>query len=348
MGGQIDVSWTAPANNGDAVKQYYLSVFENGNKVKTLTVTGTSQAVQDLNPESSYTFTVQAENKAGKSPVSPQSAAEPAYGTPDVPGGVQASNPGDHKADVSWNAVSSSSFRGPGHRYEIRANGGAATRLGDVTSYAYTGLTNGTSYTFQVQACNQYICSEWSAPSNAVVPYGLPPKPSITAVGGDRKVTFSWDARATNGRDTTVRVTGAVTSTAKEGTASADAGYSDRKEACVVVRDSEGQEARDCAAATSDVQPDPRAWVSRGSKIPGPTSGCGTGECWYFVVNTQDFNPGTYNIGCQDYDGSWGTFATDDNVRLPAQGQAQTICYYGETQRVRVTVNGKAYEDRSW
>src|SRR5690606_10940642 len=97
------------------------------------------------------------------------------------------------------------------------------------------------------------------AASNAVTPYGPPPKPSISASGGDRKVTFTWDARATNGRSTTVSVTGAIRSSIKSGTQSASAGYSEVKEACVTVRDSEGQTAQSCASARSDARPDPRA-----------------------------------------------------------------------------------------
>jgi hypothetical protein len=114
------------------------------------------------------------------------------------------------------------------------------------------------------------------------------------------------------------------------------------------VTDSENQSRQACDQDASDARPNPRAWVTRGSKIPGPTSGCGTGDCWYFMVNTQDFDAGRYTVGCQDYDGSWASFRTVSNVSVPANGRVQLSCYYGETQRVRVVIGGKAYEDRAW
>jgi hypothetical protein len=347
-GGQITVTWTAPANNGDAVKTYYLDVFRDGTKVRTITTTDTTQAVQDLSTNSSYRFAVTARNKAGNSPVSAQSNEIVPFGEPTAPNRPTAAlgTTKSGQADVKWNDVDT--FRGTGGRYEVQANGTNVKGAGTATSFTYTGLKNGTSYTFQARACNDYTCSTWSAASNAVVPYGLPPMPTIKATGGDRKVTFTWDARGTNGRPTTVRVTGAIQSTAKSGTQSASAGYSTTKKACVTVTDSENQSRQACDQDTSDARPNPRAWVTRGSKIPGPTSGCGTGDCWYFMVNTQDFDAGRYTVGCQDYDGSWASFRTVSNVSVPANGRVQLSCYYGETQRVRVVIGGKAYEDRAW
>ncbi|MFJ3403414.1 Ig-like domain-containing protein [Promicromonospora sp. NPDC090134] len=355
VGGQIDVSWTAPANNGDAVKKYYLDVYQDGNKVKTLTTSGTSQAVQDLNPESSYTFTVQAENKAGKSPVSAQSAAEPAYGIPTVPAGVTASNPGDGSATVSWNAIPSSNFRGPAHRYEVSANGQGNPSAGDATSYRYGGLNNGTTYTFQVRACNQYVCGDWSAASNGVIPFGPVPKPTISANGGDQKVTFTWDATGQNGRPTTVRVTGAISSTAKSGSQTASAGYSDSKEACVTVTDSEGQTNSACDTGTSDPRPNPQAWVTKGSGVDNDE--CGDPSCAYMVVNWQDFPTGNHSVEC--YSGTnpdesgWHNILTPDRAYTINFGSAtssrQLGCFYGYPgTQVAVRIDGTLYEARNW
>src|SRR5690606_34855339 len=181
VGGQITVEWTAPANNGDAVKEYTLTEYRDGSRTRTLTETGTRKVIQDLSTNSTYTYTVMATNKAGDSPVSGQSNAVVPYGTPDVPGTPRAqlgTNAGG-RAAVTWSRVGD--VRGTGERYEVKASGMAEQDAGNVTAYTYTGLKNGTAYTFQVRACNAYVCSDWSAASNAVTPYGPPPEPSISA-----------------------------------------------------------------------------------------------------------------------------------------------------------------------
>src|SRR5690606_14129486 len=296
VGGQITVEWTAPANNGDAVKEYTLTEYKDGSRTRTLPATETRKVIQDLSTKSTYTYTVMATNKAGDSPVSGQSNEVVPYGTPDVPGkptaklGSNTSN----RAAVSWNRVGD--VRGTGERYEVKASGMAGQNAGNVTSYTYTGLTNGTSYTFQVRACNAYICSDWSAASGAVKPYGPPPVPSITAKGGDQKVTFTWDATKENGRATTVSVTGAVTSSKKSGTATATAGYDQIGRAHVVVTDSEGQTARKCDSARSNKKPNPTATVTHGSRVNNGE--CSHSSCAYFLVNVKDFDAGRHQVAC--------------------------------------------------
>ena len=202
LGGQITVRWSDPANNGDAVKKYYLDVYQDGAKNRTLEVVGTEQTIQDLSTESSYTFAVTAENKAGTSPVSDRSAAVVPYGTPTVPGTPTASNssPTSGRADVRWSGIGSGEFRGPGHRYEVRANGTGYENAGTATSYTFTGLSNGTKYTFQARACNQYACSGWTASSNAVTPYTTPGAPTVSSERVDsRTIRFTVRPGSTGG-----------------------------------------------------------------------------------------------------------------------------------------------------
>ncbi|MBE1877575.1 fibronectin type III domain-containing protein, partial [Myceligenerans pegani] len=364
LGGQVDVSWTAPANNGDAIKRYYLDVLQGGSKVRTIEVTGTSQPVRNLDTDKSYTFQVTAENKAGRSETSPQSNAVQPYGTPDRPGQPTArlgSNTSG-QADVSWNGIGD--FRGTGGHYEVRSNPATSTRNTTNSSMTFPGLSNGTSYTFNVRACNdQGACSEWSPASNAVTPYGKPPTPSISASGGDQKVTFTWDARGTNGRPTTVRVTGAFTSTAKSGTQSVSTGYSTREEACVTVTDSEGQTASNCASATSNARPQPQFWVTSS----GVSAGCSNERCEYWTINWRNAGSGNHQVACWAGDTSaqggprewhdikshatnWSGSATKTTVSGDS-GSKRVDCYMGRSYNgtaVGVKTPDDLYTGSTW
>jgi len=179
LGGQITVRWTAPATNGAPIETYYLSVYRDGKWVRTMTVTGTSQKVQDLDQRSAYQFAVVAENKAGKSPASARSTALEPYGTPVVPGTPKAAlinGDTNGKARVSWREINE--FRGNGPYYRVRADGSTVKRAAG-SPFDFTNLSNGRDHTFEVQACNDYTCSAWTARSNAVKPYTVPGRPTI-------------------------------------------------------------------------------------------------------------------------------------------------------------------------
>ncbi|MDR7382664.1 Ig-like domain-containing protein [Promicromonospora iranensis] len=179
VGGQITVSWAAPATNGAPIDRYYLSVYRNGTKERTMTVAGTSQKLQDLDQRSAYRFAVVAENKAGRSPVSGRSAALEPYGTPVVPGTPKAAlikGDTNGKARVSWREIND--FRGNGPYYQVRADGSAAKRASG-SPFDFTNLANGRDHTFEVRACNSFACSGWTARSNAVNPYTVPGRPTV-------------------------------------------------------------------------------------------------------------------------------------------------------------------------
>jgi Ca2+-binding RTX toxin-like protein len=80
----------------------------------------------------------------------------------------------------------------------VVSSGGAVVRTltaipATATTRTVTGLTNGTSYTFQVRAVNLVGAGPLSAPSAAVTPLGPPAAPtSVLAVRGNALVQLSW------------------------------------------------------------------------------------------------------------------------------------------------------------
>ena len=65
----------------------------------------------------------------------------------------------------------------------------------------FDGLTNGTSYTFSVQATNEEGAGAWSGESSAVIPAGPPTAPSLTSVAPQAigQLTATWSGADANG-----------------------------------------------------------------------------------------------------------------------------------------------------
>jgi len=108
----------------------------------------------------------------------------------DPPSGASAV-PGDASAVVSWSEpVSSGSF--PVSHYLATSSPGGRTCLTSSLSCTVAGLTNGTTYTFTVQALTGAGWSAASAPSEAVTPVA-PVRPTITITGAreGKRITVS-------------------------------------------------------------------------------------------------------------------------------------------------------------
>ena len=129
-------------------------------------------------------------------------------GPPTKPANISATA-GDGKVDLSWGAASSDSSAIQKYQYRVRASssstwdpdwtdvtGGNAARSQEVT-----GLTNGTTYTFEVRARNATGNGEEATITSR--PFGKPGKPSVTVVGRHESLYVSWSVPNDGGNPTT-------------------------------------------------------------------------------------------------------------------------------------------------
>lgn len=172
--GTATVTWAAPKDDGGAnITGYKVTANPGG---ATCTTTGPlSCTVSGLTNGTAYTFTVVAINSKGQgqpsSPtaaVTPRASAEP----PGAPTGVKA-QAGDSQASVTWSAPSSNGGSAITGYIATSSPGGKTCEVGgSETSCSVGGLSNGTSYTFTVQAKNSAGTGPASSASNGVTPQG--------------------------------------------------------------------------------------------------------------------------------------------------------------------------------
>ena len=345
LGGQVKVTWKAAPANGDTPSTYWLDVLRGGSVDRTIKVGGggLSQTVEGLSTKENYTFRVTAQNKAGKGTASAASKAVVPYGTPATPSGVKASlyaaNNTSRRAQVAWTNISSGAFRGPGGYYQVRANGSGARNAGS-NPFEYTGLTNGTSYTFQVRACNEYTCSAWSGKSNAVKPFTTPGTPGISwARSGTNDGAFTVKAPASNGGSALKRIeyqrswTSAGKSTSWPFSVGVPAAYGK----------SYTLKARACNAAgcgswvsktgTTAAKPKISLKVGRTGSYDGKYGSCSGDSCSYLTLTIRNatankaFTYRCYGSGGDSLNSGPISARTNSNG---SYGEAKVPCFYGK------------------
>lgn len=175
--GNAVVAWDAPANDGGAaISTYRVTPIEDGTP---LWAAESFQRDEDklflpmyqLTNGKSYTFTVAASNVVGRSDESEPSEPSVFYSVPGAPTNVKAVA-GDESATVSWDAPVKTGGKEI-QAYIVTSNPApttGTTQSTTATSLEFTGLTNGTAYTFQVQAENDEGLSLKSVASSAVTP----------------------------------------------------------------------------------------------------------------------------------------------------------------------------------
>ncbi|MDP2598565.1 MAG: fibronectin type III domain-containing protein [Candidatus Liptonbacteria bacterium] len=152
-GSTINISWTA-APNSPTITGYKIERGIGGSGflavVLNTSSTATTYTDTNLSPGSNYAYRITALSNSG--PSNPSLAALATTFT--LPGSPQSASAvaGDGQATVSWTPPF---FTGGGITdYRITWTFNGSSSVGNVTSTVITGLTNGTSYSFNVVAIN--------------------------------------------------------------------------------------------------------------------------------------------------------------------------------------------------
>ena len=196
-----EVTFTNTPDNGALITSYVVSW--NGGKKDCGPAAG-SCLITGLTNGVAYQFQVTAINAVGPSDPSDPSQPYTPDQVPDQPNQPTAEW-GDRSATVTWANVSNPGSPLTGVRIDVSPADvppcqGTVAASG---SCPFTGLTNGTPYTFTVTATNSSKptgSSKPSAPSQPVTPAGDPGKVGKpTLVEGDGFVDASWGAVSPNG-----------------------------------------------------------------------------------------------------------------------------------------------------
>ena len=200
----VEVSWSAPGDDGGSVVSGYTVTASPGDGVGSCSTSGaTACVVEDLVNGTTYTFTVVATNDAGSSgPSQPSEPVEP-QPVPGQPTGVE-TVPGDRAVTVSWEAPVDPGD-GPVDEYLVTAAPGNEScdvqveTPGVPLQCVVENLQNGTEYTFTVVATNQ-VGTGLPSTEVTAVPRTVPGPPTeVAATPGNGIVTVSWSAPEDDG-----------------------------------------------------------------------------------------------------------------------------------------------------
>jgi chitodextrinase len=199
---RIDISWS-PSTDNDAVANY--RVYRNG--VLAATPTSTTYQNTGLSPATTYSYRVDAIDATGNASglsaaVTVTTPSAPDTTAPTTPAGLTAIAASDSRINLSWVAATDNvGVTG----YRIFRNGSLLDTVGNVTTYANTGLAASTTYSYAVRALDAAgnvsgLSSSASATTRAVPDTTAPTTPtglSANAISTSR-IAVTWSASTDN------------------------------------------------------------------------------------------------------------------------------------------------------
>ncbi len=168
-------------------------------------VPGTTYVNDSLTNGAPYYYVVSAVNAGGESANSNEASATPsAGGAPPAPTGLNAAA-GDAQIGLNWSASAGATSY---NLYRSLTSGGEGstpyrTGITGVTAID-TGLSNGTTYYYQVTAVNTYGESPKSNEASATPRRSTDPPTNLTATAGDSVIYLGWTA-SSNGTSYNVK-----------------------------------------------------------------------------------------------------------------------------------------------
>jgi hypothetical protein len=180
---QINLSWTAPTNNGgSAITGYKIARSTDAGTTWSVLVANTASSSTTysntgLAASTAYTYRVSAINAIGTSSVSSIASATTLSSTtstvPQAQTGLTATAVSSSQINLSWTAPSNGGSAITGYKIERSANSSStwttlvANTASSSTTYSNTGLAANTSYTYRVSAINAIGTSVPSSTASA-------------------------------------------------------------------------------------------------------------------------------------------------------------------------------------
>ena len=145
--------------------------------------------------QTQYTFSVRAINAAGEGPETSLELYVPDAAPPQVSNFT--TTPGSELVVLSWSAPSNDGSS-PVTRYEVSIGNANWLNMADNTGHTFTGLNNGTQYTFRVRAVN--VLGPGTITTQTATPRTVPDAVTNFAISpGSSSATLSWGAPLFNG-----------------------------------------------------------------------------------------------------------------------------------------------------
>jgi hypothetical protein len=181
--GEIGVSWTAPASNGgSAITGYYVESSSNGGSSWSVFASNWATTSFGSSPwgVGTYIFRVSAINAIGTGTASANSNNAVVTTVPQAPT-IGTATAGNGTASVSYTAGATGGSAITGFSGISSPGGITSSASSSGTPMTFTGLTNGTTYTFTVTATNANGTSVASSASNSATPAAPVSPPANTS-----------------------------------------------------------------------------------------------------------------------------------------------------------------------
>ena len=197
---QIEVSW--PAATG--AERYELWAWDSSwSQIDGGALTATSHVHTGLTTGRTYYYQGRAVNSAGVMSAWSALVSAEVLSSPNIsaPTSVSAAR-GDQQVTLTWSAPTNlAGLTITSYQYRYRESGGtfnAWADAGNDGTETIVGLTNGTTYNFELQAVSS-TGAVGDTGSDTVTPSTVPGAPTLSAAAGYGRIDLSWTAPADNG-----------------------------------------------------------------------------------------------------------------------------------------------------